>query len=396
MTITSKVAGATAVVGVGASTFERDPDRSVLAMAATALTQALNDARLEKDAIDGLCVQIGSPRGADYDTLAATLGLDVSYASQTWPHGRFTATVIGHAAMAIACGLASRVACVLAMKNSDLGRIGEAANPFFYEQFRENGGPHGEDGAIGMASPVAGAAMALDLYCRRYGKDRELLSAIPLAFRRHAMLTDDAVMQTPMTPDDYLGSRPIVDPLRLFDCSLVGDGAVCLILSAANLASADQRPVLLSGMQGVAAGRDTFVFGPRGLGMAQQSDRRRTRAQAAAMPVYAMAGLSPETIDVLGVYDSFSPLALYALEEFGFCEPGDGLEWIQQGRIELGGVLPTNTAGGQLSQAQLNGWGQIRELVTQLRGEAGPRQVPGARHGLWGSIGNDALAFERV
>lgn len=364
-------------------------------MIGAALSAALGDAGLTKGAIDGLCVQIGSPRGADYDTIAQTFGLDPLYCSQTWPHGRFTATVIGHAAMAIACGLATRVVCLLAMKNSDIGRIGEASNPFFHEQFRENGGPHGEEGAIGMASPVAGAAMALDLYCRRYGKDRELLAAIPLAFRRHAQLSPDAVEQRPMTIADYRSSRPIVDPIRLFDCSLVGDGAVCLILSAADLATPAQRPVRITGLQGVRAGRDSFVFAPDGLGMAQQSHVRRTQLQARAQSVYAMAGLSPEAVDVLGVYDSFSPLALYAFEEMGFCAAGDALDWIQGGRIALGGERPTNTNGGQLSHAQLNGWGQLREIVQQLRGEADARQVARARTGLWAGIGGDAIAFER-
>src|SRR3546814_10395557 len=93
--------------------------------------------------------------------------------------------------MAVSAGLATRVACLMAMKNSDIGRMGEADNPFYYEQFRENGGPHGEEGHIGMASPIAGAAMGFDLYCRRYGLDRELLAEIPLNFRRHALLTDE-------------------------------------------------------------------------------------------------------------------------------------------------------------------------------------------------------------
>lgn len=382
--------GRVSVVGVGASSFERDPDRSVLAMAGTALHAALADAGLDKQAIDGLCVQIGSPRGADYDTLSLTLGLDVGYCSQTWPHGRFTATVIGHAVMAIACGLATRVACLLAMKNSDLGRIGEAANPFFHEQFRENGGPHGEEGQIGMASPVAGAAMAFDIYCRRYGKDRELLAAIPLAFRAHARCTPDAVERRPMSEADYRASRPIVDPIRLFDCSLVGDGAVCLIVSATDLVERGQRPIAITGMQGVRASRESFIFAPDGLGLAQQSGHRASLAEARNQKVYEMAGLAPDAVDVLGVYDSFSPLALYAFETFGFCAAGEGLDWIQGGRIGLGGDMPTNTAGGQLSHAQLNGWGQIRELVQQLRGEAGRRQVAGARRALWGSIGGDA------
>lgn len=391
-----KLSGAAAVVGVGASSFARDPDASVFQFAGQALRGALADAGLEKGAIDGLCVQIGSPRGADYDSLATTFGLDVRYASQTWPHGRFTATVLTHAAMAIACGLATRVACILAMKNSDLGRIGEANNPFFSEQFRENGGPHAEEGHIGMASPVAGAAMAFDLYCRRHGKDRELLAAVPMAFRRGANLTEDAVMRDkPLSLADYQGARAIVEPLRLFDCSLVGDGAICIIIAAKDTVAADQRPVWITGAQGVKAGRDTYIFGPEGLGFSQQSERRLTLSEARGQPVYGMAGLTPETVDVLGVYDSFAPLPLYTFEDFGFCAAGEALDWIQDGRIELTGETPTNTAGGQLSQAQLNGWGQVRELIQQLRHEAGPRQVPNARRALWAAIGGDALAFER-
>lgn len=389
------LSGKAAVIGVGASGFDRDPERSALEMASDALAAALDDAGLEKEAIDGLIVQIGSPRGADYDTIAQTFGLNPRFCSQTWPHGRFTSTVIAHAVMAVACGLADRVACVLAMKNSDIGRIGEADNPFFYEQFRENGGPHGEEGHLGMTSPVAGAALAFDLYCRRYGKDRELLAAIPIAFRQHALLNPDAVARTPLTLDDYRAARAIVDPLRLFDCSLVGDGAVCVLITRADLATAAQRPVRVTGVQGVQAGRETFIFGPRGLGYGQQSTRRRSRAEALQQPVYAMSGAGPATVDVLGVYDSFSPLALYTFEEFGFCDPGEGLDWIQHGRIALGGEMPTNLNGGQLSHAQVNGWGQIRELVLQLRGEAAGRQVADARTAMWATTGGDALMFER-
>lgn len=391
----ASLSGQAAIVGVGASAFERRADASVLQFAGEALTQALADARLEAGQIDGLIVQIGSPRGADYDAIAQTFGLSPSFCSQTWAHGRFTATVLIQAAMAVSAGLATRVACLLAMKNSDLGRIGEASNPFFHEQFRENGGPHAEDGCIGMSSPVAGAAMAFDLYRRRYGQDREKLAAIPMTFRRHAQLNDEAVARGPMTLDDYRNVRPIIEPLRLFDCSLVGDGAVCVIVSVAELATAPQRPVVITGAQGLRAGRETFIFAPVGLGMAQQSRQRLSLAEARSQPIYAMAGTSPDQIDVLGAYDSFSPLPLYALEDFGFCKAGEALDFVQDGRIGLGGALPTNTAGGQLSEAQLNGWGQIRELVRQLRGEVAARQVAGARRAMWISVGGDGLVLER-
>lgn len=383
--------GKVGIVGAGASAFERRPEASVFQFADAALNAALADAGLEKPQIDGLIVQVGSPRGADYDGIAETFGLDVGFCSQTWSHGRFAATVLAHAAMAVSSGLATRVACLMAMKNSDLGRIGEADNPFFHEQFRENGGPHGEAGHVGMSSPIAGAAMTFDLYCRRYGQDRELLAEIPIAFRAHAAMTDDAVMRTPITEADYRASRPIVEPLRLLDCSPVGDGAVCLIVAAAGA----PRDVRITGAQGLRAGRDTFIFTPAGLGVGQQSERRLTHAEARGQRVFDMAGAAPETIDLLGIYDSFSPLPLYALEDFGFCGEGEALGWIQGGRIRLGGDLPVNTSGGQLSQAQMNGWGQLRELVVQLRGEAGARQVPGARRAMWTTAGGDALILER-
>ena len=108
-----------------------------------------------------------------------------------------------------------------------------------------------------------------------------------------------------------------------------------------------------------------------------------------------MAASSPAEIDCVGIYDSFSPLPLYAFEDFGFCESGTALDWVQGGRIGLGGECPTNTNGGQLSHAQMNGWGQLRELVTQLRGEADTRQIADARRAIWMTVAGDALVLER-
>ena len=180
-----------------------------------------------------------------------------------------------------------------------------------------------------MASPIAGAAMAFDLYCRRYGQDRELLVAIPLAFRAHAASADDAIMRAPISEVDYRTSRSIVDPLRLLDCSPVGDGAVCLIVGA----DGGSRDVRITGAQGLRAGRDTFIFAPVGLGFGQQSQRRLTRAEAWSQRAYAMAAATPETIDLLGIYNSFSPLPLYVLEDFGFCGEGEALSFVQGGRV---------------------------------------------------------------
>jgi acetyl-CoA acetyltransferase len=105
--------GKTAVIGVGASSFERRPQVSVLELADTALNEALTDAGLEKGQLDGLLVQVGSPRGADYDSIAETLGLAPTFCAQTWAHGRFAATVLTHAALAISAGMATRVAFIM-------------------------------------------------------------------------------------------------------------------------------------------------------------------------------------------------------------------------------------------------------------------------------------------
>lgn len=387
--------GEAAVIGVGASRFGRMPEESVLSLAGEALTGALDDAGLEKEAIDGLIVHNGSPRGADYDTIAQIFGLRPRFCAQSWAHGRFTATNITHAVLAVTNGLADRVACLMAFKNSDIGRLGEANNPMYYEMFREAGGPHSEEGFIGMTSGIAGAAMGFDAYCRRYNVDRELLGIIPVTFRRHAMLNPSAMSKGTITLEDYRNGRPIIDPLRLFDCSLVSDGAICVIISRKSLVVPEQRPVWIIGAQGIQAGRDSFIFAPSGLGVMQQDTRRRTLSEARAQTIYKMSDTQPESLDVLGLFDSFSPAPVYLLEEFGFCEAGEALHWIRDGTIGLGGKFPTNTAGGQLSEAQLNGWGQIRELVAQLRGEAGQRQVPGARRGMWAMTGGDSLIFER-
>jgi len=389
------LSGGTAIVGVGASRFGRLPEESVLTLIGEALVEAVRDAGIDKERIDGLLVQTGSPRGADYDTIAQVFGLTPRFCSQTWSHGRFTATVLTHAALAVSSGLADCVACVTAAKNSTVGRLGEANHPLAHEQLREAGGPHGEEAQIGMSSPIAGAALGFSAYCRRYGIDRELLGEIPITFRRHARLNPRATERGPMTQDDYRQSRPIIDPLRLFDCSLVSDGAVCAIVTRRDLVPDARRAAWITGAQGIQAGRDTFIFAPVGLGVAQQSTRRRSLAQARELAVYRMAGCRPEDVDVLGIYDSFSALPVYALEDFGFCAPGDALSWIQGGRIGLGGEIPVNTNGGQLSEAQMNGWGQIRELVMQLRGEAGERQVADARRAMWLGVGGDALMFER-
>ena len=389
------VAPRTAIIGAGkAGMGQAGLAQTATAMASEAVSEALADAGIERSQIDGLVVHIGSPRGNDYDLAASLLGLNVRFAAQPWNHGRFGATAIQHAAMALSSGLADRVLCLAAYKNVSFGTHGAKTRAGFQESLRDGGGPHAETPYVGLTAPVAGAALATQRYCHKYNVNPNDLAAVALACRKHAQLNPDALLRKDLTAELYADARFIVEPLRLFDCSVLVDGAVALIMTRDDLAQGNSRAVHLLGMQGIHAGPNEFIFGQPGLGINQAS-----AFDYAPKPddrfVYGMAGLSPSDVDAFYVYDAFSPLVLWALERFGHCKPGEGMDFVQGGRIALGGQLPVNTNGGMLSEGHLNGWGHFIEMVRQVRGEAGPRQVAGLKVAQWGTCLGDSLIFGR-
>jgi acetyl-CoA acetyltransferase len=369
-------------------------DRSAISVASEVVTDALKDAGLKRDQIDGLCVHIGSPRGIDYDVMAAMLGLNVRFCAQPWSHGRFTATVISHAALALAHGLANYVLCVAAYRNSnEAGRHGTRARSTFHEYLRQGGGPHAETPHAGFTAPVASTAMATQRYLHKYNVPAEKLSTLALTQRRNAQLNPRAAMQKQMTSEDYFAARYIVEPLRLFDCSVEVDGGAAMILTTAERArDLPGKPIHLVGFQGISAGPNEFCMGQPGLGF-NQAEVFDYATPGADQLVYRMAGVTPHDIDLLQVYDAFSPMSLWAIERMGHCAAGEAADWIQGGRIEIGGELPLNTSGGMLSEGHLNGWPQIIEIVRQLRNDAGERQVADARVGQWGTSLGDSLIF---
>lgn len=383
------------VAGLGVVGFGDLSRRSAAGLADEALRLALADSGLRHGDVDGLAVHIGSPRGLDCDETARLLGLEVSFAAQPWAHGRFTATVLQHAAMAIGAGLASCVACVGVFRNSPFTRHGTTGFPGFEENFREGAGPHAETPHVGLLAPAGGAALATQRYLHEYGVDREKLAAVPIAQRRAAALNPLAGRRELITDADYRASPFIVEPLRRLDCSFPTDTAVVLLLTASERArDLAQPPVRLRSFQGLAAGSNEFVFGVPGLGI-HQNDTFRWQPRGAQEPVFTRAGIAPRDVDTLHCYDGFSPQVLWTLERFGFAPVGESADWVQGGRIEIGGELPVNTSGGHLSEGHTNGWGQMAEIVRQLRHEAGPRQVEDCRLALWATTFGDAILFER-
>jgi acetyl-CoA acetyltransferase len=381
----------TAIVGIGQSEYGRFLPDSQLRLGARALKAALDDAGLARADVDGVAIHLGWPLGVDYDRVAETYGLSLRWVSQTWLHGRFVTGALQQAAMAVACGLANVVACVTAIsftrERQILGGPGDA------EGTREDGGTHGESPPYGLTAPAGGAALAMQRYMALYGATSAELAAVPIAFRKHALKSPHAVMKKPLTLAEHQASRMVVDPLRLYDCCLITDGAaVVLVTSAERARELKQAPVYIAGMQGLRSGRDEFIFAPRGLGINQQPTVQ-SRPPERDLAVYRMAGIERKDVAGLYTYDAFSPVVLFVLERFGFCGPGEAASWVQNGRIELGGELPMNTSGGLLSEAHVGGWNSILEIVRQLRGAAGERQIPNARHLQWGTAWGDSVIF---
>lgn len=364
-----QLAGKTAVCGVGmrVGVF---PEESAMSLAVGAFREALDDAGMKRSDVDGLMML---SMGPDYDRFLEAVGLDVRYSNEGWHHGRFIAPMIHHAAMVVASGQAKALAIVHGRKRRNFGQTTE------HEMWRQGLGPHGESPAYGALSPVFGAAVAAQRYFHMYGGSNADLAPIPIAFRKHARMTPHAVRRDPMTLDDYLNSRWIVEPLRLFDCCQNNDNAACLIITSTERAKDCRKtPVRIIGMQGVHAGPQFHNLTLPGLGVAQQKVYKYTPAKE-DLYSYQMAGITQKDVDALITYDAFSPLVLFGLERFGFCGPGEAREFVKNGRIEVGGELPINTAGGLLSEGHAVGWNLHVEAVRQLRHECGERQVKDAQ-----------------
>jgi len=378
-----------AIVGIGHSSFGRGLPDSQLSLAATAFKNALADAGIERRDVDGLSIHLGWPIGVDYDRVAEGFGLEIRYVNQAWLHGRFVTNALQHAALAVCAGLADVVACVTAISfTRERGFLG---GPGDVEGNREEGGTHGEAPPYGLTAPAGGAALAMQRYMHVYKATSKQLAAVPMTLRRHATLNPRAIMKTPLTLEAHQNARMVVDPLRLFDCCLISDGAVVVLVARADRAkNMRQKPIRITGMQGVRSGRDEFIFAPRGLGINQQSGRV-SASRSIDREVFAKTGIERGDVQGFYTYDAFSPLVLFALERFGYCGAGEAASWVQGGRIALGGELPVNTSGGLLSEAHVGGWNSICEMVRQLRGTAGPSQIADAAVLQWGTAWGDSV-----
>ncbi len=251
---------------------------------------------------------------------------------------------------------------------------------------------------MGGASPVAALlsaslAVLATRHMLEFGTTSDALAAVALACRKHAQLNPRALMRgRPMTRDDYYNAPWVTEPYRRFDCCLETDAAAAVLVSTVRTArrlGVSDPVVIASVTEGRASPASDIV---------NREDMFRIGLTDAAPRAYDIAGIGPEDMDFAQIYDCFTFEVIQQLEEAGFCARGQGGQFVMDGRIELGGVLPVNTHGGLLSQAHALGMNHVVEAVRQLRGTAGAAQVEGARAGVvtgWGDMGDGSIAVLR-
>jgi acetyl-CoA acetyltransferase len=215
-------------------------------------------------------------------------------------------------------------------------------------------------------------------HMHEFGTTEAQLGAIAVASRRHANRTPAAVMrEKPLTLEDYLRSPMLVDPFRKEDCCLISDGGAAYVMTSTERARDLERPVVEVAGLGLGTSHT-------GSNWSQQPAFTSTPQVFAAPGAFAMAGLSPDDVDILTMYDPFTIVALMQFEDIGFCAKGEGGVFVEERGIGVeGGALPTNTHGGMLSHSYVLGISHVVEVVRQLRGEAAAH-VPDARVGIYG------------
>jgi len=357
--------------GVGQSQIGRRLLRTDLDLTCEAALAAIADAGLTTGDIDGLACYPG-PMGTAAPGFAGpatpdvqdALGLQLGWHG-SGGEGPAQLAPVMLAALAVAAGLC-RHALVYrtvteATAAAGTGRLGIGAGARSVSGFAQWVIPFG---AMSAANWLALHAVR---HMHEFGTRREHLGEIALTARAHAALNPAAVYREPLTMDDYLGARMVTWPFGLYDCDVPVDGSTAVVVSSADAARDLPHPaVRIDAVGSAIRGRPVWD---------QWEDLTTMAARDAAAQLWARTDLKPADVDTIQLYDGFSWLTLAWIEALGFCQRGEGGPFVEGGRVRLGGALPLNTWGGQLSGGRLHGFGFLAEAIRQLRGECAARQV---------------------
>jgi acetyl-CoA acetyltransferase len=274
--------------------------------------------------------------------------------------------MVEHATAAIAQGLTDVVVLAYgSTARADLKKKLRSANLSFGTR-----GPAQFDAPWGHTL-IAKYAMTARRHMHEFGTKIEELAEIAVSARHNASLNPDAFYREPITIGDVANSGMIADPFTKLHCCIRSDGGGAVVLASADRArSCKKKPVWVLGT-GEAVSHMT---------MSEWEDFTESPAKRSGDLAFARAGLTPADVDVCELYDAFTSMMLLTIEALGFCKKGEGGPFVADGKLRVGGALPTNTDGGGLSHCHpgMRGMFLLVEAVRQLRGECGPRQVADA------------------
>jgi acetyl-CoA acetyltransferase len=372
------------ITGIGETPYTKGAIKSAFELQLESSVLAIADAGITAQEIDGV-IPIGIVSGTS-DEFIENLGIpDLRFSAQI-PHGGASPVMALQLAKSILeSGVCRHILItfgrnVSASQHKAGSRIHQMQQFHYVTEFEY---------PIGNVAPAQIYAPMAKRYMELYGVTSSQFAEVAIACREHAILNGRGLMKKPITVEDHQSSRMIADPFRLFDCCLESDGGAAIIVSRADVAI--DTPKHRVRIASVAEGHPDSPGS-----ITQRPDMTSLGIAKAAKRAFAQAGVTHSDIDVAEIYDCFTYAVIRQLEDLGFCSKGEGPDFIQNGRIRIGGELPVNTHGGLMSQAHVWGLNHIVELVRQLRHEAMAAQVSGAKIGLvtgYGDLGDGSVAI---
>ncbi|MEM7022272.1 MAG: hypothetical protein AAF637_06715 [Pseudomonadota bacterium] len=345
-----------AIVGVGETPYVRGAGRTTRAMATSAIRNAMADAGLKPDDVDGM-LSYSLIDSTFSPEVASDLGIRLNFHMDVWGGGSSTEALVGIAIGVIAAGMCKTVVIFRSMNGYSQLRMGGtgsgAAAPIVGDELHTR--------TYGWATPAQWFATTFMRHMYEYGTTPAQAAMVKVAHSEHASNNPKAIYPKRVSVDDVLASRMIVKPLHLLDCCVETDNAAAIIVTSTEHArDCRQTPALISSVVGrVCKPRPDMHF--------QSSPATQVAGHYGRKTLWSNAGLGPEDVDVTGAYDAFTFTALLQLEAYGFCGPGEGGDYVSNGTIQLGGRRPNNTSGGHLCEGYTHGISMVIENVRQLR-----------------------------
>lgn len=362
----SGLGGKYALIGMAESDVGTVPDKSPRELCVQVTLDAVRDAGLKLSDVDGLitCNAFAEPIMYHAEAVAEYLGWEPRHCVTVNTGGGTTFMALNMAAAAIEAGMADTI--VVAMADS-LRSFMTREQAMVVQS--SSGHPHYEQ-PYGPTVPAYYGLIAR-AHMDQYGTTEAQFAEAAVSCRAWASQHPKAQMRDVISVEDVLNSRAIADPLKVLDCSLVSDGGAAVVITRKDRTKdGPNKPITLLG----------YGEGHAYEHISQAKNLTTSAAVQSGQSAYAEAGLSPDDISLLQLYDCFTPALLIQIEDLGFCAKGEGGDWLASGISRPGGAKPLNTHGGMLSYCHPGNPGAmfgLTEAISQLRGDAGPRQLPG-------------------